>query len=646
MTSSARRAGFAFLVVLCLAFAICGVHAASSADLPAYTPDANAPRAAIPAAYQWDLSPLFASDSAFEAARVKLLGEIAGLKAFEGKLADPDALAGCLELYFRLHSDAYFLTQYASLRQKTAETDDVAKSMGQSSLAAMDELVRTASFIRREVLALRPAAIESSLAGTPRLAPYRAYVMKLVRRGKHVLSPDGERALQLLGDNLWAEIDLNELPSPLEDAHSALIADIPWPKIKDENGKEVQLTLSNYNRFRASANRDVRRQAVGGLLDTLRTYQHALAVTLAGQARLSVGLARSRGYDTALAAYLDKEEVSEAVYDNLLRTVNAAAPLLHRYIELRKKVLGLSEIHLYDLYVPLVPGVEKDVPFAEARTTLQEALKPLGAEYGKVLAEGLDPRHGWIDLYPHKDKESGAFSASVYGLHPWVFVNYQNSLDDMSTLAHEYGHALHSYLSMKTQPYPDFNYTTLLAEIASTCNEALLSDYLVARTTDRAARLYLLVDRLESIRTTIFRQAMFADFERTVHGLVEEGTPITASLLEQKYRELVRRYYGPSFTIDPNDGMEWAYIPHLYYKYYVYSYATGLSSGIAIANRVREKGEPAAHAYLDMLRAGCSEPPLVLLKKAGVDLTTPAPIEAAMKTFQRTLDEVEQLLAR
>jgi oligoendopeptidase F len=225
-------------------------------------------------------------------------------------------------------------------------------------------------------------------------------------------------------------------------------------------------------------------------------------------------------------------------------------------------------------------------------------------------------------------------------------MNYQNSLDDMSTLAHEYGHALHSYLSMRAQPYPDFRYTTLLAEVASTCNEALLSDHLVARTNDRATRLYLLVDRLESIRTTIFRQTMFADFERTVHELAEAGTPITASLLEQKYRELVRRYYGPGLTIDPNDGMEWAYIPHLYYKYYVYSYATGLSSGIAIADRIRERGEPAVQAYLGMLRAGCSAPPIELLKKAGVDLTTPAPIEAAMRTFQRTLAEVEQLLAR
>ncbi len=624
-------------ILLCVAVSVSG-------SAWAYAPDANAPRSAIPAEYTWDLKPLFASDQAFEAARTKLLGDMRGLGAFEGKLADPAALAGCLELYFRLHRDANFLTLYANLRQSTALTDDKAGAMGQVSLAAMDELMRAASFIRREILALPPASVEAALAKEPKLAPYKGYVRNIVRRGKHVLSPDAERALSLLGDNLWAEIDLNELPSPLEDAFGALLSDIPWPKIRDEQGKEVQLTLSNYGRYRGSANREVRKGAVTALLSTLRVYQHALAATLAGQAKLSVGYARSRGYATALEAYLDKDEVAPAVYENLVGTVRANAPLLHRYIALRKKLLKLPDVHLYDLYTPLVADVEKDIPFAEARTTILEALKPLGAEYGRVLAEGLDPKNGWLDLYPHKDKRSGAFSSSVYGPHPWVFMNYQDTFDDMSTLAHEYGHALHSSLAMKSQSYPDYRYTTVLAEIASTCNEALLSDYLVAHTTDPKAKAYLLVERLERIRQTIFRQAMFADFERTLHGLVESGTPITAALLDQKYAELVRRYYGPDFTVGPDDGMEWAYIPHFYYKYYVYSYATGLSSGIAIADLVREKGEPAAKAYLDMLRGGCSEPPLVLLKKAGVDLTTPAPIEAAMKTFERTLGEVEALL--
>jgi oligoendopeptidase F len=619
---------------------------ASAADLPVYAPDANAPRSAIPDVYKWDLSPLSASDQTFEQARVKLLAEIPNLAKYEGKLADPTALSACLELYFRLHRDANFLTLYADLRKRTAQTDDTVGAMGQRSLAAMDEVMRAAAFIRRELLALPAPVIESAYTSHPELAPNRAYIDNLRRRSSRVLTPDAERALALLGDNLWAEIDLNELPSGYEDTHSGLLADIPWPKIKDAAGKDVQLTLANYSRFRISPDAGVRRAAVTALFGTLRQYQHALAATLAGQIKLDVAYARARGYDTALGAYLDKDDVSPAVYENLVRTVNANLPLLHRYVELRKKVLGLSELHFYDLYVPLAKGVAKDVPFAEARKTVAEALKPLGSEYGRVLAEGLDPRNGWLELYPHKDKQSGAFSSSVYGPHPWVFTNYQDSLNDMSTLAHEFGHALHSHLAMKTQPYSSFRYTMVLAEIASTCNESLLSDYLAARASDPAEKAYLLVARLESIRATIFRQTMFAEFERTVHQFQESGTPITAALLDEKYRELVSRYYGPGLTIDPDDGMEWAHIPHFFYKYYVYAYATGLASGIAIADRVRDQGAPAAEAFLGMLKGGCSKSPLELLKDAGADLTTPAPIEAAMRTFARTLDEVEKLLVK
>jgi oligoendopeptidase F len=616
-----------------------------AADLPVVTPDANAPRATVPAVYQWDLTPLFPSDQACEQARQKLLAEVAALGDFQGRLADPAALAACLKLYFRLHHDANALTLYANLRQSTAQTDDALTAMSRRNLAALDEVMRAAAFIRRELLALPPGAAASAGAAHPELAPYRAYLDNLRRRSGRVLTPDAERALALLGDNLWAEIDLNELPSGYEDTHSGLLADIPWPKIRDAAGREVQLTLANYVEFRASPNAAVRRAAVTALLGTLRQYQHGLAATLAGQVGLDVAYARARGYDTALAAYLDKDDVNPAVYENLVRTVNAHLPLLHRYVALRKRMLGLPELHLYDLYVPLVPGVARDVTFAEARRIIPEALKPLGAAYGQILAEGLDPRHGWIDVYPHADKRAGAFSSSIYGPHPWVFLNYLDSLNDMSTVAHEFGHALHSYLAMRAQPYPNFHYTTLLAEIASTCNESLLSDYLVAHATDPAEKTYLLVERLESIRTTIFRQTMFAEFERTLHQALETGTPITAAMLDENYRELVRRYYGPDFTLGPDDGMEWAYIDHFFYKYYVYAYATGLSSGIAFADRVREQGEPAAQAYLDMLRGGCSKPPLVLLKDAGVDLTTGAPVEAAMNTFARTLEEVERELA-
>ena len=349
------------------------------------------------------------------------------------------------------------------------------------------------------------------------------------------------------------------------------------------------------------------------------SIRRALAATLAGQFQLDVDYAHARGYDTALEAYMDKDGIDTKVYDNLVSTINANLPLLHRYVELRKKALGLDEIHLYDLYIPIVEGVAVEVPFADARVNIIAALEPLGADYGAALAEGLDPTNGWMDLYPHRDKGSGAFSVAVHGPHPYVFMNYQDSLDDMSTLAHEFGHALHSDLAMKAQPYSSFRYPAFLAEVASTCNESLLSEFLVSKATDPAEKAYLLVERLETIRGTIFRQTMFAEFERQVHGFVEEGTPITAALLEETYSGLVQRYYGPGYTFDENDGMEWAYIPHFYYKYYVYSYATGLSSGIAIADRVKTLGKPAADAFLAMLAGGASAPPLELLAGAGVE---------------------------
>jgi len=617
----------------------------SSASLPVVTPDANVNRSTIPDIYQWNLSPLFASDEAWDEARVELLAKIPALEKYAGKLTDPASLEACLELYFRLHSDANFVTLYASLVQSTALSDETANSMVQRSLAAMDELMLAAAFIRREVLSLPSEKLDAAYAEQPGLAEYRSYLDNLRRRSGRLLSPEAERVLALLGDNLWAEIDLNEIPSPLEDAFGALLTDIPWPKITDESGEKVQLTLSNYGRYRASADREVRRGAVQALFGTLRQYEHAFAATLGGQFQLDVDYARARGYDAALDAYMDKDGIATAVYDNLVATINANLPLLHRYIELRKNALGLEDIHIYDLYIPFVEGVAVEIPFADAQKTLLAALAPLGKDYGKALAVGLDPANGWMDLYPHRDKRSGAFSASVHGPHPYVFMNYQDSLDDMSTLAHEFGHALHSDLAMKAQPYSAFRYVPFLAEIASTCNEALLSDYLVTRATDKAEKAYLLVDRLEGIRTTIFRQTMFAEFERRVHGFVEEGTPVTAALLEATYRDLVQRYHGPGYTVDEDDGLEWAYIPHFYYKYYVYSYATGMTSGIAIADRVKTLGEPAAKDFLAMLQGGASAPPLELLAGAGIDLTKPDALDAAMKTFEETLAEVEKLIA-
>ena len=617
---------------------------AIAADLPDYTPDANAPRSDVPDAYKWSLTQLFATPESWEEELNALRVEIGGLSAYQGQLTDPAALNNCLELYFGLHDRASRVTQYANLALDTELTDQDLQADNQRSLVLMNELMAASGFIRGEALALDDKTMAKAYQASDGPAQYQTYLDNLRRRKSRMLGEEAEVILQLLGDNLWAEIDLNEIPSDLESTFGALMSDIAWPMVHDEEGNEVQLTLANLGRFRTSPDRAVRAEAMSAFFATLRQFQHALAATLGGQFKLDVLYARARGYDTALEAYLDKDGLSVDVHDNLISAVNANLTPLHRYVELRRKVLGYDDLHIYDLYVPMVQAAEMDIPFKEAIKILPAALAPLGDQYVERLTHGLDPRNGWIDVYPSNDKDSGAFSASVYGRHPYVKMNYQDSLDDMSTLAHEYGHAMHSALAMEFQPYQNYRYVPFLAEIASTCNEALLSDYLVANANGKDEKAGLLVAELESIRTTIYRQTLFSEFERLVHGYAEEGTPITAALLDETYRDLIQRYYGPEFTLGENDGMEWSYIPHFYYKYYVYTYATGLSCGLAIAERVKEMGQPAVDAYLGMLQGGCSEAPLDLLKGAGVDLTSPEAIEAALGRFDRTITELAELL--
>jgi len=343
---------------------------------------------------------------------------------------------------------------------------------------------------------------------------------------------------------------------------------------------------------------------------------------------------------------MDKDDIDEKVYDNLVSTVNANLAPLHRYVRLRKQIMGVPDLHIYDMYTPMVAAVPMHFAYEDALRILPEALAPLGPDYVKVLSTGLNVDNGWLDLYPHKDKKSGAFCSSVFGVHPFVKMNYFEEYDDLSTLAHEFGHAMHSDLAMTNQPYVTSGYSAFLAEIASTTNEKLLSDYLLEHAKTDDERLYLLNAMVDRIRTTIYRQALFAEFEDAAHKAAEKGEPLTAELLNKKYGALIKAYYGPDFTMGENDDVEWAYIPHFYYKYYVYSYATGLSSGIAIAGKVKSEGAPARDAYLSMLKGGTSKPPLELLRGAGVDLTRPDAIVAAARLMDDTLGQMEQLIAR
>ncbi len=620
------------------------VMAGGLQDLPAWQPDANAKRSAIPDVYKWQLDVLVADDEAWEIEAGDAAGRLEALGALRAGLDSPEGLAKYLEAYFAADELINRLTLYANLRRDTDTVNQAVIARHQRALTMTNDLMGEGPALRQAILSLDAEALEKAYAAEPALATFRPFIDQLRRRADHVLGPEGEKVLALAGDNLWAQIDLNELPSPSENAFSSLVSEMDLPEVMDEKGETVQLSFSNYGLLRGSSNREVRRQAVAGMFETLKGYENTFAATLGGQAAFDVFLGRARGYDSALEAYLDKDDIDPAVYRNLIETVRANVPLLHRYITMRKQVMQVEQVHLYDLYVPLAESTAAEITYSEGAAHILEALRPLGKTYIDRLAQGLDPASGWIDVYPSKNKDSGAFSASGYGVRPFVKMNFQNRYDDVSTLAHEFGHALHSDFSMKAQGYQTWRYPPFLAEIASTCNEMLLSHYMVEQAASDAERAWLLSELVETIRTTIFRQAMFADFELQVHELVEEGKPVTAEALNGIYRELVETYYGPDYTIDENDAIEWAYIPHFYFKYYVFTYATGLTSGIAIAERIRSGVPGAQEAYLGMLRGGCSRPPLDMLRDAGVDLSKPDPIEAAMAVFERTLGQLEVLL--
>ncbi len=612
----------------------------------AYTPDANAPRSSIPKEFQWNTGDLFANEKVYESAFKSVDKALGALQSYKGKLTTSDALKRCMEDYMKLSLDFSKVALYSNLKNVEDENNEHFHVLRQKALGLATRFNEKAGFIRDEVLTMKDADYARLVAGDfP--SDYKAYLDDLRRRKESILTVEAERVLQLAGDNLWSEVDLNEMPSDVEMAFKAMQRDIELPKIKDEDGKEVQLTFSNYSKYRASKNREVRKETVTKFFETLKKYQNVFAATLGGEFKRDVFLAKARKYPTAVSAYLDRENIDPKVIDNLIASAHKNLKPLHRYIDLRKKLLKLDSVHIYDLYTPIVPSAEAELSYNEASDDIIKALKPLGENYVGVLSKAIKAGSGWVDIYPNKGKESGAFSTAVWGVHPFVKMNFMDSIDDASTLAHEFGHAMHSYLNSKKNPYPLAGYSTLSAEIASTSNEMLFSNYLLNKyKNDDKMRLYLLGERLESIRQTIYRQTLFAEFEKLMHEAVEKGEPLTAELFNKTYLGLVKKYYGPSFTPDTNDDIEWAYIPHFYWKFYVYAYAAGLSSGIAMTDNIVKGGDNAVARYIEFLESPSDVPPLEAIKKAGVDLTKPGIIDAAAKMFDETVTEMEKLAAK
>ncbi|MCB0731800.1 MAG: oligoendopeptidase F [Ignavibacteriae bacterium] len=614
-------------------------------NLPAFTPDANISRDQIPDIYKWNLKDICESVDKWQEEITQCQIDLDELKSLQSNIGTTEGITKYLKKYFALDDKINALTLYANMERDAEASNPETIARHELALNMTEEIMREGAILRDAAMKYNSKKLNEAVKEEPELREFLPYFESLLRREKRMLSPEEERILSLAGDNLWAQIDLNELPAAPEKAFRALSADMTLPTIKDEEGNEVQLTFSNYGRYRGSSDRETRKRAVSEMFNTLKSLENTFATTLGEQAKFSLFLSKARGYNTVLEAYLDKDNLTPDVYMNLINTVRENVKPLHKYINLRKKALNLDDVHLYDLYVPMVEQTEIEMDYNTGAKYILEALKPMGNTYVEQVKKGMNPANGWIDVYPSNDKNSGAFSSSTYGIHPYVKMNFQNSFDDVSTLAHEYGHAMHSYFAMNNQPYLTWRYPPFLAEIASTCNEALLSKYMIENAKNKKEKAWLLSELLETIRTTIYRQTLFAEFELRLHQLSENGEPIGAKQLNEIYSELVKTYYGPDYTFDNNDEIEWAYIPHFYYKYYVFTYANGLSAGIAFAEKITKEGKTAQEAYLGMLKGGSSKPPLELLKNAGLDMTKPDAIKSALNLFDKTVDELDQLLS-
>ena len=579
--------------------------------------------------YQWDLSHIFENNAAWEAALEAALQAVEGISAYRGTLGSIQGAKAALDAYYALAEQAERIYLYAELTKAGDNGDQAAQAMQDRAMGLLVNLGAAASFLTPELAALPMETLEE-YAKAEALSDYRHGLQDIIRGRAYVLSPEQEHMLALLAD-----------PAQTPDNAFSMLSevDMALPSIQDETGETVQLTHGNYGVYRESKDRGVRQRAFEAYFGAFNGYINTFAALYGGSVKLDCYFAKVRGHASAREAALFANNVPTAGYDSLIQAVHDKLPAMERYLALRKKVLGLSELHMYDLYCPMVQGIEETYPLDQAKAMVQEALSPLGPDYIRQLEQGL--AGGWIDAYENKGKTTGAFSCGVYGVHPYVLLNYTDTLDDVFTLAHEMGHAVHSYRSDQAQTYANHDYAIFVAEVASTVNEVLLTLYLLEKETDPRKRAYYLNHFLEGFRTTLFRQTLFAEFEKQTHEMAEAGQPLTPDALNQVYRDLNAQYYKGA-VIDPLQAMEWARIPHFYNAFYVYQYATGFSAAVAIATKIRQTGDAAG--YLAFLQTGGSDYPIQELKLAGVDLGKPDTVEAALDVFAKSVAELEALL--
>jgi len=582
---------------------------------------------------QWDLTPLFESDQAWETYFTETSGKLDGYEAFKGCLLEsPEQLANGLDFHMEISRALDNLYTYAHLKNDEDKTNSSYTGMMDRAMGLFTSVSERGSFIDPEIQSMDEEKQREFLA-SPRLEKYRFFLEKILRAKPHTHDEAIERILAM-------SLDVARAPSQIFSQLDN--ADLTFGEIKDETGARVELSHGNFITFLMKPQRDLRRDAFMHYYRTYEAHQHSIAAALAHSVKKDVFYARVRNYSSCRHAALFADNVPESVYDNLVATVKENTAPLFRYLDLRRRMLKLDELHFYDTYVPLVSAVDFKLTYKEAVEIAMTALAPLGEQYTTILKQGL--LEGWVDRYENKGKRSGAYSSGSYDSPPYILLNFENNnIGSLYTLVHEAGHSMHSYLSKKHQPYVDYQYTIFAAEVASTFNEVLLSRYLLDQyQTDKNMTAYILNREIDNIRATFFRQTMFAEFEALIHGDAEQQIPLTVDALKNTYHRLLETYFGDAMTIDSQLDLECLRIPHFYSAFYVYKYATGLSAAITLADRVLEGGPAQRQAYLDFLKAGGSMFPLEALAKAGADMAIPEPILKTVSHFEALVDRFEQ----
>ncbi|SIS92826.1 oligoendopeptidase F [Alicyclobacillus vulcanalis] len=585
--------------------------------------------------FRWNLEDIYPDEAAWrhDADRVRTLAD--QFERFRGHLQDSgEVLLEALRAHDELGQVLAKLIVYAKMKLDEDTSESSRQVLFAEAQRLASEVQAQLSFFYPELVQLPPDKVEGWLETVDGLGLYRFFLEETLRERDHVLTPEEEQLLAHFSEVLYA-------PSKIFEMYNN--ADTVFPSIRDENGEDVQVTHALYHELLERQDRGVRERAFHAVYDTYKKHRNTVAALYAANVKRNAINARVRKYPSALDAALDGDRIPRSVYENLIQAVREAISELQSYLALRKRALGLAELHMWDLYVPLVAEIDWKVPYAEARETVLEAVRVFGETYANAAREGLFSR--WVDVYETKGKRSGGYSWGTYGTHPYILLNYTDSIQDMFTLAHELGHSMHSYFSRKTQPYIYSDYTIFVAEVASTVNEAILYDHLLAREHDPLRRAYLLNRQVETIRTTLIAQTLYAEFEKRTHERVEEGGAITADWLDEVFYDLNRAYYAPEVTVDDDIAHGWMRIPHFYSAFYVYKYATGISAALALVERIRGEGGEAVDRYLRFLSSGSSNTSIELLRAAGVDMTSDAPVRQALTRFARLTAELGELLA-